>query len=388
MGEGARTDIMNPTISLRRGLGPDFVILGVTALILTIGIVMVTSSGFIIASGKFGDGFYYTKKQVLAIVIGLGFMYLFSIINPAFWKRIAAHLMIIALISLGLVFVPALGVEMGGSHRWLKLPLGFFFQPSEFAKFALVIFMAASISKKAESIKDFATGFLPHVLVMGVVVGLILLQPDFGNAVIITLVSFLMLFVAGVRVQHLLGSLVLCLPILFHLALSAPYRLARLKTFIDPLSDPLKAGWQVFQSLTAFGCGGVWGAGIGKGLQKLFYLPQPHTDFIFAVVGEETGLVGVVVLILLFYVLICRGLVASIRAKDPFSRYVAFGITTLIGLQAIVNMAVAMGILPTKGLPLPLVSVGGTSVIMNLAGIGILMAASKSSEKEPREARS
>lgn len=371
----------------RTGFGPDPVLLGVTVVIVAIGIVMVTSAGYIIALGKFGDGFYYTKKQVLAVVIGLGTMYLFSIINPSFWKRLALPIMVLGLLFLLLVFVPGLGVEMGGSRRWIRLPFGFYLQPSEPAKLAMIIFIANSLAKKGETLRDFAVGFLPHLLVIGTVVFLVLLQPDFGTAVIITVVGFLMLFVAGVRLQHLFGSLILCLPFLIHLAISAPYRFSRLRSFFDPWADPLHSGFQVIQSLLAFGCGGIWGVGVGKGIQKLFYLPQPHSDFILAVVGEELGLFGVILLICLFYVLIWRGLVVAIRCGDMFHKLMAFGITCLIGLQAVINMAVAMGLVPTKGLPLPLVSLGGTALVMNLAGLGILMAVARGAESDAREAR-
>lgn len=373
------------TASRKSVFGPEPFLLAVTFLILAVGIVMVTSASYIIASGKFGDGFYYTKKQGLAMGIGLSAMYLFSFINPGFWKRAAYPLMVVSIILLVLVFIPGIGVEMGGSHRWVRIPFGFYLQPSEIIKYALIIFFAYSLDKKGESIRDFAIGFLPHILVIGVVVFLILMEPDFGTAVIVTTVGFLLLFIAGVRLQHLLVCAILCLPFLFQFAISAQYRMSRLRAFLDPWGDPLNAGWHVIQSLVAFGCGGLWGVGIGKGIQKLFYLPQPHTDFILAVMGEETGLLGVALLILLFYLLICRGLVVAIKTKDKFRRYLAFGITTSIGLQALVNMAVAMGMLPTKGLPLPLVSLGGTSLVMNLAGLGILMAITRAAQSEAQE---
>lgn len=373
-------------VPTKRSWGFDPFLLTGIALILAVGLVMLTSASYIIAAGKFGDGFYYAKKQGLAALIGLTIMYGFSLVNPSFWKQAAYPLMGIGMILILLVFVPGIGVELGGSHRWLRLPFGMYLQPSEFMKYALITFIAASLAKKGDSIRAFAIGFLPHVLIMGVVVFFILMQPDFGTAVIITVVGFLMLFVAGVRLQHLLGCAILCLPFLFLVATSADYRISRLKSFMDPWVDPLNTGFQIIQSLVAFGCGGFWGVGIGKGIQKLFYLPQPHTDFIFSVIGEELGLVGVVSLIVLFYLIICRGLVVAIRSRDEFQRYLAFGITCLIGLQALVNMAVAMGVLPTKGLPLPLVSLGGTSMVMNLAGLGILMAIARSSETDPREA--
>lgn len=368
-----------------RVFGPDPILLAVVLVILAVGIVMVTSASFIIASGKFGDGFYFTKKQGLAMAIGLSTMYLFSLIDPSFWKRAGSLLLAVGLVLLALVFVPGLGVEMGGSSRWIRLPLGFYIQPSEFVKYALIIFLAKSLAKKGDSIREFAVGFVPHVLIMGVVVLLILYQPDFGTAVIITAVGFLMLFVAGVRLQHLLGSLILCLPFVFYLAVNAPYRKLRMMSFLDPWGDPLNSGFQIIQSLIAFACGGVWGVGVGKSIQKLYYLPQPHSDFIFSVVGEELGLLGVLLLVGLFYVLICRGLAVAIRSGDKFYKFLAFGITCLIGLQAMVNMAVAMGILPTKGLPLPFVSLGGTSMIMNLAGLGILMAITRASQVTSRE---
>lgn len=378
----------SPDTSLSRPrFGPDPFLLAVIMLILAVGIVMVTSASYIIAFGKYGDGFHYGKKQGFAIVVGLGLMYVCSLVNPLSWKRIAPYVMLGGLALLLLVFVPGVGVEMGGSHRWIRLPFGFFLQPSEVIKYCLIIFFAKSLAKKGEGIKDLAVGFLPHVLTIGLVVFLILLQPDFGTAVIVTAVGFLMLFVAGVRVQHMVGSAVLCLPFLIQVALSAQYRISRLRSFMDPWGDPLNAGFQIIQSLVAFGCGGLWGAGIGKGIQKLFYLPQPHTDFIFAVVGEEMGFAGVLLLILLFYLMICRGLVVSIRSSDPFLKYVAFGITVLIGLQAILNMAVAMGLLPTKGLPLPLVSLGGTSLVMNLAGLGILMAIARATQNPAEEVK-
>jgi cell division protein FtsW len=370
---------------ITRGLDPFF--LTVVISILTMGIVMVTSASYIIAAAKFGDGFYYAKKQGMAMVLGLGVMCLFSMVNVNFWKRAALPLMAFGLILLALVFVPGIGVEMGGAHRWVRMPLGFFVQPSELIKYAFVMFMAGSLAKKGDTVRDFATGFLPHVLVMGIVVFFILLEPDFGSAVILTSVGFLMLFVAGVRAQHLLGGAILCLPILFQVAISAPYRLTRLWAFLYPWSDPQNASYQIKQSLLAFGCGGVGGVGLGKGIQKLYYLPQPHTDFILSVVGEELGLVGVVPLILLFYLLICRGLVVAIRTRDAFQRYLAFGISVLIGLQALVNMGVAMGLLPTKGLPLPLVSLGGTSLVMNLAGLGILMGIARSGQEDQTEGK-
>lgn len=362
----------------------DGTLLLITILIVTFGIVMVTSASFMISSAKFGDGFYYVKKQGLAIIGGLGLMFLLARINPYFWKETASLGLALSIILLILVFIPGVGAEIGGSRRWVHMPFGFYIQPSEILKYSIIIFFARSLDKKGEGVKSFAIGFLPHVIIIALVVMLALAQPDFGLAIIITTVGFLMMFVAGVRLQHLIGAAILCLPFLFQIGVSANYRLARIKSFMDPWADPLNSGFQVIQSLVAFGCGGYWGVGLGKGIQKLFYLPQPHSDFILAVIGEELGLAGVIVVILMFYALIFKGFLISIKSKDIFLRCLAFGITSLIGLQALINMAVTMGLTPTKGLPLPLISLGGTSIVMNLAGIGILMAISRitTSQKE------
>lgn len=370
-----------PTGFFRNGFGNDPLLLTLTIVILAIGIIMVTSAGYMIASGKFGDGFYYTKRQGVSMLIGLALMFLFSKINPVFWKEAAGPVMAIGIFLMVLVFVPGVGVELGGSRRWIKMPFGFFLQPSELIKYALIIFFAHSLAKKGDGVRAFTVGFLPHVLVIALVILLVLVQPDFGSAVIITTVGFLMMFVAGVRIPHLAATGILALPFLIHIGMSAQYRLSRLKSFLDPWSDPLSSGFQIIQSLVAFGCGGLWGAGIGKGIQKLFYLPQPQSDFIFSVIGEELGLLGVTTVILLFFAFIMKGLMISMRSRDPFNKYLAFGITSLIGIQALLNMAVAMGMLPTKGLPLPLMSLGGTSMIVNLAGIGILLSIS-GAEKE------
>ncbi len=368
----------------RSGVGNDPALLAITFTILAVGIVMVTSAGYMIASGKFNDGFYYTKRQGISMLIGLVLMFVFSRMNPRFWRDSAAVVIAVGLFLMVLVFVPGVGVELGGSRRWIKMPVGFFLQPSELVKYALIIFFAHSLAKKGEGIRIFTVGFLPHIMIIALVGFLLLLQPDFGSAVIITTVGFLMMFVAGVRIRHLAGCFILALPFLIHIGMSAQYRMSRLKSFLDPWSDPLSSGFQIIQSLVAFGCGGVWGAGIGKGIQKLFYLPQPQSDFIFSVIGEELGLLGTVSVVILFCALIFKGFMISVRSQDLFNKYLAFGITSLIGLQALLNMAVAMGLLPTKGLPLPLISLGGTSMIVNLAGIGILMSVSGAEKQQEK----
>jgi len=265
-----------------------------------------------------------------------------------------------------------LGSSAGGAARWLRLgPVSF--QPSEFARFSVVIFMAYSMSKKKEHLKDFYIGFLPHVLVLSAFTVLIFLQPDFGSVVILGALTWIMLFVGGARLRHLASSLLLVLPVLYYFMIHAEYRVKRIMSFLDPWQYPTEEGYQIIHSLMAFGTGGIWGAGIGKGYQKLFYLPEPHTDFIFSVIGEELGLVGIFLILGLYSVIVWRGLAIARNTDDLFGSFVALGLTSALALQVIVNMGVCLGLLPTKGLALPFLSYGGTSLLINMASIGILM---------------
>ena len=256
--------------------------------------------------------------------------------------------------------------------RWLRIG-GFTFQPSEFARFAFIIYLAYSMDKKKENIKDFSVGFLPHLLVLGIFAALILMQPDFGSVVIFGAITWLMLFVGGVRISHLLLSLVFIMPAAYIFMISAEYRIKRIISFLDPWQYSADEGYQIIHSLMAFGTGGIWGTGIGKGYQKLFYLPEPHTDFIFSVIGEELGLIGVLFIIALYALIFWRGIIIARNAKDTFCAFIAAGLITAIILQVCVNMGVTLGLLPTKGLTLPFLSYGGTSLLINMASIGILM---------------
>jgi cell division protein FtsW len=288
------------------------------------------------------------------------------------YRRLAYPLLAIALVLLAAVLLSPLGVTAGGSSRWLRLgPLRF--QPSEFARFALIVYLAYSLEKKADRIKDFSIGFMPHVVVLGVVAVLILKQPDFGSAVILAALTWLMMFVGGVRLLYLGSSCVLLgLAGLYFISL-AGYRVRRLLSFLDPWQYSSDAGYQIVHSLMAFGTGGWWGAGIGKGYQKLFYLPEPHTDFIFSVIGEELGLAGVLVIIGLYLLIVWKGIRIARHAPDLFGCYLAVGLTAALGMQICINMGVTLGLLPTKGLTLPFLSYGGTSLVLNMATIGILM---------------
>jgi cell division protein FtsW len=337
-----------------------------------IGIVMVYSASSALAMKKFGSDYFFLKKQALFALVGICALVAGRHVPYRLYRPLAYPLLAIGVLLLAAVLVSPLGVTAGGSSRWLGIgPLRF--QPSEFARFALIVYLAYSLEKKADRIKEFSIGFVPHVVVLGLVAGLILKQPDFGSAAILAVLTWLMMFVGGVRLLYLGSScLLLGLAGAYFISL-AGYRMRRLLSFLDPWQYSADAGYQIVHSLMAFGSGGWWGAGIGKGYQKLFYLPEPHTDFIFSVIGEELGLIGVLVIILLYLMIIWRGIRIARRAPDLFGSYLAIGLTIALGLQISINMAVTLGLLPTKGLTLPFLSYGGTSLVLNMATIGILM---------------
>ncbi|MFN7132953.1 MAG: putative peptidoglycan glycosyltransferase FtsW, partial [Myxococcales bacterium] len=259
----------------------------------------------------------------------------------------------------------------------IRLP-GFSLQPAELAKFTLVLYLASSLAKKRKKVKVFSIGFLPHCLITGVLGVMARLEPDFGTAVSLVMVLFALLFAAGARISYLVGSLLLALPVGYHLVASSPYRMKRILAFMDPWAHRHDIGYQVAESLMSIGSGGVTGLGLGESKQKLFFLPEAHTDFIFSIIGEELGLVGVAIVLTLYAVLIWRGIRTSLNATEPFGAYLALGITILFGFQAAVNMAVAMGLAPTKGLTLPFISYGGTSLVVCLAASGVLLSISQS----------
>jgi cell division protein FtsW len=298
-----------------------------------------------------------------------------------YYRHLAYPLLVLSVVFLIAVFIPHFGVSAGGAARWLRI--GWLtFQPSELARIALVIYLAYSLEKKGDRLKDFSVGFLPHIVILVIFAGLIVKQPDFGSIVILSALTGLMLFIGGVRIKHLFLSLMTLLPVGVYLLMSAEYRWKRVLGFIDPWQYPAAEGYQIVHSLMAFGTGGITGTGIGKGYQKLFYLPEPHTDFIFSVVGEELGLIGVIAIIGLYaWILVC-GIRIAKNAGDQFGSFLAAGLTVAMGLQIVVNMGVALSLLPTKGLTLPFLSYGGTSLLLNMASIGILMNISASRLKD------
>jgi len=272
--------------------------------------------------------------------------------------------------------IPGIGVTRGGARRWLMLP-GFAFQPAEMAKLAIVLYLAHSMARKADKIRTFALGVLPHLIVGAIFLAALLLEPDFGTALILGVLLYLMLFVGGARLPHILATGLMALPLLVYVMLTAEYRLRRLLTFMDPWREASSSGFQVVQSLIAFGSGQLWGRGLGESRQKLFYLPEAHTDFVFSVVGEELGLLGALVVLVLFGIITVRGLRLTSRIEEPFEQYLAFGLTVLLGLQALIHMGVVMGLMPTKGLVLPFISYGGSAMVINLMEAGMLLGLSR-----------
>ena len=352
--------------------GYDVTILFAVLFLVGIGVVMVYSASSALALKKFGSGYFFLKKQMLFAFAGT-LILVFCRHFPYRWYRSLTYpFLILAVIFLCAIHISGFGYSAGGSSRWLRLG-GFTFQPSEIARLALVIYLAYSMDKKNAQIKDFTIGFLPHILVLGIFITLIFIQPDFGSVIIFGVISWIMMFVGGVRLKHLLLSLVLLVPVGYLVMINAEYRLKRILSFLDPWQYPADEGYQIIHSLMAFGTGGIWGTGVGKGYQKLFYLPEPHTDFIFSVIGEELGLLGVLIILLLYTLILWRGVSIARNAEDSFGALLAIGLTFAIILQVCVNMGVTLGLLPTKGLALPFLSYGGTSLLVNMASIGILM---------------
>ncbi len=350
----------------------DITLLFPVLLLVGIGIVMVYSASSELAMKKFSDDYYFLKRQALFALAGVLVLIICRRMPYRLLGSFTYPLLILAFGLLIMIQVPGFGVRVGGALRWLSLG-GFSFQPSELARFALIIYLAYSMSRKKEMLKDFYIGFLPHIIVLGIFTALIILQPDFGTVIILGTLTWIMLFIGGVRLFHLVSPLIIVLPVLYYMATGAEYRIRRIMSFMDPWQYSADAGYQIVHSLMAFGSGGIWGSGIGKSYQKLFYLPEPHTDFIFSVIGEELGLLGVMAILGLYLIILWRGINIARHSSDAFGSFVAAGITTALGLQVCINTGVALGLLPTKGLTLPFLSYGGTSLLISMASIGVLM---------------
>jgi len=350
----------------------DAALLFCVILLVGIGVTMTYSASAVLAREHFGDSYFFLKRTLVFAAAGFAGMTVASRMAYERYRCVVYPLLIVALSLVGLVFVPGIGRTISGATRWIRVG-PFAFQPSELVKIAMILFLAYSLEKKAKSIQRFTVGFLPHVLFMGVVAGCILIQKDFGAAATIAAITWFMMFVAGVRLPYLFGMFAGVLPLAVMLVAGSEYRRRRILAFLNPWSDQYGSGFQMIQSFVAFNEGGWFGRGLGQGQQKLFYLPEAHTDFIFSVIGEELGLVGVLLIIALFCFFCYRGFRIALNAPDLFGRYIAVGCTLLIALEAVLNMGVVMGILPTKGLALPFVSYGGSSLVISLIAVGILL---------------
>ncbi|MBN2125919.1 MAG: putative lipid II flippase FtsW [Deltaproteobacteria bacterium] len=353
-------------------LGYDYVLLVPTLLLLGLGLVTIYSASSFLAAHEMGDSYYYLKKQGAFCLLGLCLMIVAKNLPGALYSRLAYPLLFLSLLLLSLLLVPGIGVKAGGASRWLRFG-GMTLQPSEVAKLSLALYIAYSMAKKGKDMGLFSKGFLPHLMVAGLFMVLILLQPDLGTCVIVGCWLMVLLFIGGANLLHLALILVAAVPGLLWLIGQESYRLKRWWAFLNPWEDPQGLGFQIIHSFLAFGSGGIFGVGLGNSKQKLFYLPEPHTDFILSITAEELGFVGLTTVVVLFGILIIRGIKIALDAKDLYSTYLAMGISTMIGIQVLINMGVVMGLLPTKGLTLPLISYGGSSLVMTLSGIGILL---------------
>lgn len=347
----------------------------VVGLLMMLGLVMVYSSGAVHNPSSL------LIKQVVWVLLGLVFFLVMSRIDYRLLRRVSGPMVLLTLILLVLVLIPPFSREINGVRRWFKIG-PFSFQPSELAKLSTIFFLSNYLTKKRDQIHDSRgvnrlTWIFTPLLLVGTEMLLIVVEPDLGASAYIGLLTFCLLFIGGVKVGHLISLILLLIPFLFVSIAGVAYRRQRILAFLDPWRDPTASGFQTIQSFIALGRGGLWGTGLGRGKQKLFFLPEPHTDFIYAVIGEELGLVGAGVVLLLFMILIWKGVTIALQMSDLFGRYMALGITLMIGLQGLIHMGVVTGLLPPKGLPLPFVSYGGSSLLVNMIGVGILLSMSR-----------
>jgi len=356
---------------MARKLKSDKLLFGATLLLLCTGIVMVYSASAVLAMEKHNDPYLYLMKQGAWVIIGLCLLPIAMRLDYRHYREPAVIWTLLAA-AIGALIAVLFAQPVNGASRWLNVgSLGV--QPSELAKIAIIIFTAALLERRMNRIDDVSQSLLPMGIVLGIIVTLILLQPDLGTAAALTMIAGVMVFTAGLNYSYLAGLFLASLPAFYLLVASQDYRWRRVTAFLDPESDPLGAGHQLIQSEIAVGTGGIFGKGLMGGMQKLFYLPEPHNDFIYAVAAEELGLVGATLIVGCFAVITWRGLRAGVRAPDRFGAFLAIGLTTMIGFQAMFNISVVLGLLPTKGIPLPFVSAGGSSLLINMIGVGMLL---------------
>ncbi len=353
----------------------DSIIFYTTTTLVFIGIIMVFSASYVQSSFKHDDAFYFLKRNTIYAILGFISMMTISNVHYSFWKKNAKWIGIISVILLILVITP-LGIKANGARRWLGVG-AFTIQPAEIAKFATILITAKLIEAKYDKVKSIKHGVVPLLIVPIVFFSLIMLQPNMSTAGTIILVTFVMIFVAGLDMKIVGGLFISGVVAFLALALTSAYRLKRILSFLDPFQDPLGSGYQVIQGLYALGSGGLFGMGLGKSQQKWFYIPEPQNDFIFAIIGEELGLIGCAVVILLFVLLVYRCVRIALKCSDIFTCMVVIGIGAQIGIQAALNIAVATSSMPVTGVALPFISYGGTSLIIFMSAIGIVLNISK-----------
>jgi len=354
----------------------------VVFILICLGIVMIYSSSGVYALRELGDNLYFLKRHLLFVTVGLIVGLTLMTMDYRDLQKYSKPMLLFGILLLILVLIPGVGKASFGARRWFKIgPLNF--QPSEFMKLIVLIYVADYLARKKHKIREWFQGLLPVMMVTGVICGLILKQPDLGTAFLIGSIVVVLLMVAGARMQYLGYLGLLAGPIFYFFVYRVPYRWRRIITFLDPWQDHLGSGFQLTQSQIALGSGGLLGVGLGKSMQKLFYLPAAHTDFILSIIGEELGLIGTLCVITLFIVFIWQGARIAKRVADPFGYYLSTGLVAMIGLQAVINIGVSIGALPTKGLTLPFVSYGGSALVVNLASIGLLLNISRIQDLEP-----
>lgn len=347
------------------------IIYAITFILVGTGLIMIYSTSAIHAWELHEDQYFFLRRQLIWAGLGTAAMLAGSFLKLDFLERNSRNIFLSALLLLVLVLFPSIGVRVGGARRWLSIA-GMSLQPAELAKISVILYAAFLLSRDRSSAEDFRTAVLPVLSAAAFACGLIVMQPDFGSAVLLGCIVFAMMFFAGVGLKYLLGTASAAIPVLVYLVVSAPYRLRRIFIFLDPWDDPRDSGYQIVQSFLALGSGGFAGRGLGQSVQKLYYLPESYTDFIFSIIGEEAGFLGSALVLFLFAALVFCGFRASVKAEHKFARLVGFGVVSMIALQCVIHIGVVTGCLPPKGLPLPFISFGGSSLVVQMFGAGLL----------------
>ncbi len=386
MSVGTSDIVMNRALDISKKRG-DSILLLITLLLLGIGIVMIYSASNVIANSEYGGSMYFLKRQLFKVVLGLLFIIFFARFDYHRLLDLASPILLGTFGLLLIVLIPGIGGRASaftGAKRWINL--GFLnLQPLQVAKLTIIIYFAAALTRKEKVLESFEKGILPLLLILSGIFGLLILEPAFGAAFTIVSIGLIMLYIGGARLYHLISMMLGAIPILLITVTSASYRFSRLMTFFNPNADPLNKGYQIRQSLLGLGSGGLLGVGLGQSHQKLFYLPEPYTDFIFSVIGEELGYIGTITVLILYLILAWRGMRIAMQAPDRFGYLLATGMSMMLFISAMINIGVTTGTLPTTGLPLPFISYGGSSLLFTCTAIGILLNISRwSVEKEKR----